>query len=263
MILRSAGYNSVEIILAPPPYRTATLPKGAVRLAEGLFVWMWNMLVHCGNCGEPISRKPSRVALYAKHFCSRGCKTDFATGKKLPRKKLVSDVSERFWGKIEKRGEEDCWFWAGNLSPSGYGVFTIRRFVNPVRAHRFVWTLVNGPIPDGMFVCHTCDTPRCCNPRHLFLGTPADNTHDMIAKGRQRIARGEEQGTAKLTSVQVLFIRASKDLGRRDLATMFGIHPGTVDRIRSGKRWQHLLRPPSADEDEEADDNAEGGSEDE
>lgn len=50
--------------------------------------------------------------------------------------------------------------------------------------HRFAWEVFNGPIPEGMQVCHTCDNPACVNPKHLVLATAKQNTHDMIAKGR-------------------------------------------------------------------------------
>ena len=75
-----------------------------------------------------------------------------------------------------------CWLWDGALTRDGYGQVRIRN-VNH-RVHRLVWEESFGPIPEGMLICHTCDIPTCGNPSHLFLGTPQDNTRDMMAKGR-------------------------------------------------------------------------------
>jgi len=82
----------------------------------------------------------------------------------------------------------ECVFWSGSVNAYGYGTLQ-----NPNRlegepkqllAHRWAWQQANGPIPPGMYICHSCDEPRCVNPAHLFLGTPSDNTRDAIAKGR-------------------------------------------------------------------------------
>ena len=83
--------------------------------------------------------------------------------------------------------ENGCEVWTGELNEKGYGRRRFRDGKNR-RIHRVVWELRNGPIPDGLLVCHRCDNPPCCNPEHLFLGTHADNVLDMMAKGRRKDA---------------------------------------------------------------------------
>jgi hypothetical protein len=96
---------------------------------------------------------------------------------------------ERFWEKVRKAGPEECWEWSGVKLPRGYGIFTIG--YTKIYSHRYAWSLGNGEIPDGMYVCHKCDNPSCCNPAHLFVGTASDNNADMDRKGRAR--RGVRQ----------------------------------------------------------------------
>ena len=105
----------------------------------------------------------------------------------LPHRKLVLSQKhiDSFWAKVEKTGEDSCWKWKGFKNKQGYG----RMGVGPsqcVNAHRVSWTIHNGPIPKGMFVCHQCDNPECTNPKHLFVGTRQDNTNDMMIKKRSR-----------------------------------------------------------------------------
>lgn len=88
----------------------------------------------------------------------------------------------KFWKKVNKLSDDECWLWIAHKIPSGYGQFNAMGKI--MRAHRVSWILKNGPIPPEKVICHKCDNPSCVNPNHLFLGTLKDNSRDMIKKGR-------------------------------------------------------------------------------
>ena len=94
---------------------------------------------------------------------------------------IPGDLSA-FWAQIERRGPNECWPWVGTRHPRGYGIIRLEG-IN-FRAHRVAYVLATGESIRGLAVCHRCDNPPCINPMHLFVGTQADNLHDMIHKGR-------------------------------------------------------------------------------
>ena len=128
-----------------------------------------------------------------------------------------------------------CWLWVGTWSMKGYGNLVVKG--KTYRAHRLQWERFNGPIPDGLIVCHRCDTPPCVNPDHLFLGTNKDNTLDAVSKGH--IGAGIINGNSKLTESQVLAIRTD---GRpaRIIGDAYGVGASAIQHIKTRRTWRHL-----------------------
>lgn len=99
--------------------------------------------------------------------------------------------------------EQGCWEWTGTRwKNGGYGRIGANK-----KAHRLAYEEAHGPIPEGMFVCHSCDNPPCCNPEHLHLGTPADNMREKKERGRAGKLFGEAHGFCKVTDAEVALIR--------------------------------------------------------
>lgn len=96
--------------------------------------------------------------------------------------KPYKPLTERFRRYSAPPDEKGCVLWLGGRHGQGYGLLKINGRME--RAHRVAWEMVNGPIPDGMLVCHHCDTPACVNVDHFFLGTQVENMQDAVQKGR-------------------------------------------------------------------------------
>ena len=151
--------------------------------------------------------------------------------------KPTGTLEQRFWAKVRKT--EGCWLWIASTQRGGYGKLRIGpRSKGQIRASRYSWELHNGPIPDGLYVCHHCDNPPCVRPDHLFLGLPQENEWDKRQKGRNLV--GERNHQAKLTAEKVKEIRARYATGgisQRQLAAEYAVSQGTLGPIVRGESW--------------------------
>jgi HNH endonuclease len=145
----------------------------------------------------------------------------------------VREVLEAGFSKVD----DSCWLWTGGTS-HGYGQLRVHSVWGsyPIYAHRASYLLASGPIPEGMEVCHRCDTPLCVNPEHFFLGTQGDNVADMVSKKRHGI--GAANGMAKLSDADVVRIREMAAGGHHQgqLAVLFRLREGQISRIIHGTR---------------------------
>lgn len=140
-----------------------------------------------------------------------------------------------------------CWEYQGYIRSNGYGQFKINcRGASPYKrnflAHRVSYAFHYGIDPGESLVCHRCDNPACINPEHLFLGTTADNSADMVAKGRSVNQTGARNHAAKLTEDAAREIIRQLQAGRNNtaIAAETGVTHSLVSLIRRGKAWQEV-----------------------
>jgi len=148
----------------------------------------------------------------------------------------------RFWTYVKKT--DTCWNWIGGTTGRGYGHFYDG--TKEMLAHRFSYILSHGSIPDGLYICHTCDHPLCVNPNHLFAGTQKDNLKDASMKGRQlrpNPATGENNGNSKLTKENVKKIKSllnQTGFTLTEIGDTFGVGHSTISAIKKGIIWGYV-----------------------
>jgi predicted XRE-type DNA-binding protein len=156
--------------------------------------------------------------------------------KRIP--KLHFTQINRFLSYVDQSGGlNSCWPWRGFTRGSGYGSITING--EDYKAHRVSYFLANGHIDDKLLVLHRCDVRSCVNPRHLFQGTPKDNSQDAVCKGRNTKLFGEHNGNHKLKAHQVIAIRRmcdAKEMLQKEIAKCFGVSEATVSYIATRGR---------------------------
>ena len=156
-------------------------------------------------------------------------------------------LEEKFWEKVDKKDEDECWEWQASRNYKGYGIFYTTINKNKKKghgAHRVAYMLhfrLNDLLSD-IQVCHICDNPACCNPNHLWLGTNRDNQLDSMKKGRHKVPLGEDHGKSKLSNKDVLKIRKMRKKGYtfKFIAEKFNITSANVGYITKRKTWKHI-----------------------
>jgi hypothetical protein len=201
----------------------------------------------CEVCGASFWARVSDVGRFCGHACYWRIK------------RPTRPATDRFWEKVNKDGPVirpelgACWLWTGYLAPNRYGSFWDG--AKKIGAHRYAYMIQNGELDDSEDTLHRCDNPSCVRGDHLFKGNAAINAADMVAKGRvgttthpESIRRGEANKGAKLTTRQVLEIRARIAQGETNdaLANMFGVGSAAISHIATGRNWKHLLPPEEA-----------------
>lgn len=146
----------------------------------------------------------------------------------------------RFWKFVKKTGHGRCWMFTGGSESHKYGLFALGHR-QPVLAHRYSYELHHGKIPRGNVVMHSCDNPRCVNPKHLSVGTYKENTADMYAKGRNIIQAplGTDNGKSILTPEKVRLIRKTANTNKA-MAEQLGVSINCIRGVRIGRTWSHV-----------------------
>lgn len=147
-------------------------------------------------------------------------------------------VAERIAYHTNRPSPDACWEWTASRNSGGYGKIRMPDRSTKI-VPRIVWSLENGPIPEGGVICHHCDNPPCCNPRHLYCGTYASNMADRSHRGRVNAVVGPKHGLAKLTEEQAREILRSSARGV-DLARAFGVSEYAISKVRTRKSWRYL-----------------------
>ncbi len=187
-------------------------------------------------------RWSSRPFALSTRYCRKHLRWIEQYGTLDPPKMSQGPIEFRFWKYVIKRGDDDCWEWAGSKknAKNGYGCIWDNEQKKSRLAHRVSYEIFHGEIPIDKIVMHSCDNPKCVNPKHLGLGTHKLNGEDKANKGRsaRNIFIGEQNPKSKLTLEQARFIKAHPEMKHTELARMWGLSPNCIRGVRMGRTWK-------------------------
>ena len=142
-------------------------------------------------------------------------------------------------GRYQAVTETGCWLWEGSVGTNGYGAAFLKR--KRLAVHRLAYSCWVGPIPEGMMICHKCDTRTCINPNHLYAGTALTNNRDTVARGRRVPIIGAGHKRAKLDEAKVKDIRRNiSGLSQKDMASKYGVDKSVINEVVNYKIWKHV-----------------------
>lgn len=159
--------------------------------------------------------------------------------KKSKKEKLF----DRFLKCVTPEPNTGCWLWTASLAKDGYGQLYSSEY-RFYRAHRVSYFLFNGEFDRNLYVCHSCDTPSCVNPDHLFLGTPKQNMEDRDKKWRVMHGTKHHSSVLDAEKVRNIRIELSKHKSERGsyelIGKKYGVSGFAIYNIKRGKTWNHV-----------------------
>jgi hypothetical protein len=172
---------------------------------------------------------------------SKARSTEICRAAALKKWRDPENVKKRFWSKVRIGADNECWPWIGAKGSGGYGSISLHG--KHKNAHRVAYELTYGSIDQSKDCCHSCDNPPCCNPKHLFMGTAADNMNDCLRKGRRRPMTGERNPMFKMNTAAVISIRERVRTGQAkmaELAREYGVDHECIRMIVHRISWKHI-----------------------
>ena len=189
----------------------------------------------CKECGIEFMVIATDAARGKGLYCSNKCR--YPAAGRVRKARRMANIGDWFWQRVDQSGGPNaCWPWSGMRYPAGYGRFKLgKRYII---AHRTAYFLTYDIDPGESVVCHHCDNPPCCNPRHLFLGDHSANMLDRQQKGQY--LSGENHPLARLSQQDVIAIKARLAAGETALEVSrdYPVYTSTISSIRDGKTWK-------------------------